>query len=321
MGRRTSCKAVTGGVRSRCRVADDVDAVPALIQVDAVGHDPWPAVQRWVAERDSRRSHRTGSPARASGRRARRDARRTAAHLPFRRGHDGAQPVRAAGRRSVRDVGGPALRAVVGAGGRDRRQGGKRIASRRHTRGSTGFFDWMNSGKLSYMVDFDSRAGCAGVARRGRRRDRVITPGGLDPPRPRADGRPTRATAESGCGSPATAPTVSTPTGWRSATTPRFPGDWSAAAMTPRSSAVTRSPTPDWPGGRGGGRAVVAQGRRRTDRVVDVRRRRYVRRIAATPTKRIAMRLRGCRRQGVGAGCRQRRRRTADHREAVLASC
>ena len=28
---------------------DDVDAVPALLESDTVGDDPWPAVQRWVA--------------------------------------------------------------------------------------------------------------------------------------------------------------------------------------------------------------------------------------------------------------------------------
>ena len=32
---------------------DDVDAVPALLESDAVGDDPWPAVQRWVADRDA----------------------------------------------------------------------------------------------------------------------------------------------------------------------------------------------------------------------------------------------------------------------------
>ncbi|MDQ2637310.1 MAG: CoA transferase, partial [Actinomycetota bacterium] len=32
---------------------DDVDAVPALVSSDAVGDDPWPAVQRWAAENDA----------------------------------------------------------------------------------------------------------------------------------------------------------------------------------------------------------------------------------------------------------------------------
>ena len=110
---------------------DDVDAVPALLQSDAVGRRPWPAVQRWVAERRLRRSHRAGTPARPSGRRARRDAVRTAAHLPLRRGDDSARPIGAPRRRPVRDVGGPALRTVVGAGGRDRRQGRDRSPPRR----------------------------------------------------------------------------------------------------------------------------------------------------------------------------------------------
>ena len=50
---------------------DDVDAVPALLESDAVGDDPWPAVQRWVAGNALRRRHRTGAPARSSGRRPR----------------------------------------------------------------------------------------------------------------------------------------------------------------------------------------------------------------------------------------------------------
>ena len=52
---------------------DDVDAVPALLESDAVGDDPWPAVQRWVAEQCVRRRHRAGAPARSSGRRPRRN--------------------------------------------------------------------------------------------------------------------------------------------------------------------------------------------------------------------------------------------------------
>ena len=32
---------------------DDIDAVPALVQADAIGDDPWPAVERWVAASDS----------------------------------------------------------------------------------------------------------------------------------------------------------------------------------------------------------------------------------------------------------------------------
>jgi hypothetical protein len=32
---------------------DDVDAIPALVQSDAVGVDPWRAVQNWVADHDA----------------------------------------------------------------------------------------------------------------------------------------------------------------------------------------------------------------------------------------------------------------------------
>ena len=50
---------------------DDIDAVPALIQADAVGDDPWPAVQDWFAAHDcaevTERARLLGLPVAALG--------------------------------------------------------------------------------------------------------------------------------------------------------------------------------------------------------------------------------------------------------------
>ena len=43
----------TGGARSRCPRADDVAALPALLEVDAVTGDPWTALSRWAATRSA----------------------------------------------------------------------------------------------------------------------------------------------------------------------------------------------------------------------------------------------------------------------------
>ncbi len=72
---------------------DDIDAVPALIESDAVGDDPWPAVQRWVADNASAdvtaRARLLGLP----GRRPRRNTRRpTADHDAGHRGDVARKP-------------------------------------------------------------------------------------------------------------------------------------------------------------------------------------------------------------------------------------
>ena len=85
-------------------------------------------------------------------------------------------------------------------------------------RGDPRFFDWMNSSKLSYAIDFrddDLRPllEVADVVIEGSR-PAALTRRGLGPEQVRA------APAGSGCASPATAPKGSVPTGSRSATTP-----------------------------------------------------------------------------------------------------
>ena len=124
--------------------------------------------------------------------------------------------------------------------------------------GAPEFFDWMNGGKLSYLADSDEPSGVQALLAAAdvvieSSRPAALTRRGLGPTTvaPR-DGR-------SGYGSPVTAPRGSAPTGWRSATMPRCPVGWSAAATTPRVSAVTPSPPLDGASGGGGGRAIVAQ--------------------------------------------------------------
>jgi hypothetical protein len=134
---------------------DDVDAIPALVQSDAVGDDPWPAVQHWAADRDTAEvtgsARMLGLPVAALG--------ETPAAPPR------IQPLGA--RTSARGL--PGLLVVdlsamwagplcaqllVRAGATvvkvesTNRPDGTRA-------GPPAFFDWMNGGKLSYAADFD----------------------------------------------------------------------------------------------------------------------------------------------------------------------
>lgn len=138
---------------------DDVDAVPALLEVDAVGDDPWPAVQRWVAGNTSAdvtaRARLLGLPVAALG-------------------ETGAAPIRiktlgaaAAPREPTRLLvadlssmwAGPLCGQLLARAGATvikvetpARPDGTRA-------GPPAFFNWMNSGKLSYAIDFDDPSG------------------------------------------------------------------------------------------------------------------------------------------------------------------
>ena len=96
---------------------DDVDAVPALVEADTAGDDPWPAVQQWVADNASAdvaaRARLLGS----AGRRTRRNTRRRTADRDAGRPDRTVWHQRLAGRRPVLDVGGPAVRAAAGRAG------------------------------------------------------------------------------------------------------------------------------------------------------------------------------------------------------------
>jgi CoA-transferase family III len=137
---------------------DDVDAVPALLQCDGVGDDPWPAVLNWAAANDSatvaERARLLGLPVGVLG--------ETTAGTP--RAHP-CGPARSP--RSPTDLfvvdlssmwAGPlcghllarAGATVVKVESRGRPDGARS--------GPPAFFDWMNNEKLSYATDFDDPA-------------------------------------------------------------------------------------------------------------------------------------------------------------------
>jgi hypothetical protein len=137
---------------------DDIEAVPALIESDAVGDDPWPAVQRWVAGNASAdvtgRARLLGLPVAALGETLAAPPRITtlgAAATP----HEPSGIL-------VADLSsmwaGPLcgqLLARTGATVVKVETPGRPDGTRA---GPSAFFDWMNSGKLSYAVDFDGPA-------------------------------------------------------------------------------------------------------------------------------------------------------------------
>lgn len=135
---------------------DDIAAVPALIEVDEVGADPWPQLQRWVSTRAAAaavdRARLLGLPAAVLGE----AAPRPPVTLPH-----GPRAQRS-GRLLVVDMSsmwaGPLCGQLLG--GADatvikaesrRRPDGTRA-------GSAAFYDWMNRGKLSYAIEFDDHA-------------------------------------------------------------------------------------------------------------------------------------------------------------------
>jgi hypothetical protein len=136
---------------------DDVDAVPALIEADA--DDPWPAVERWIAERSSAdvttRARLLGLPVAGLG--------ETAAAPPqISKLGSGAGPHGLSGL-LVADLSsmwaGPLCGQLLA------RAGATVVKVESHARpdgtraGPPAFFDWMNGGKLSYAVDFNDPSG------------------------------------------------------------------------------------------------------------------------------------------------------------------
>lgn len=133
---------------------DDVDAVPALLESDAVGDDPWPAVQTWVAENKSEivtdRGRLLGLPVASLG--------ETAAAPTAIRALGTATAPRRLSRLLVADLSsmwaGPLCGQLLARAGATvvkvespARPDGTRT-------GPPEFFDWMNAGKLSYSTDF-----------------------------------------------------------------------------------------------------------------------------------------------------------------------
>ncbi len=135
--------------------ADDVDAIPALVEIDTLPDDPWSAMADWAAQRSAvavtERARLLDIPAASLG--------ETGAAPPL---------VRAAGIRSApRAVSGAIVADLssMWAGplcGRLLAQAGAvviKVESRRRPDGTRlgpkPFFDWVNAEKLSYVVDFE----------------------------------------------------------------------------------------------------------------------------------------------------------------------
>ena len=133
---------------------DDVDAIPALLQSDAVV-DSWQAVQDWIADRDAAevtdRARLLGLPVAALG--------ETSSAPPQTRRLGSATAPRDLSGLLVADLSamwaGPLCGQLLARAGATvvkvestNRPDGTRA-------GPSTFFDWMNSGKLSYAADFD----------------------------------------------------------------------------------------------------------------------------------------------------------------------
>ena len=176
-----------GGPDGWCALAlarpDDIAAVPALLESDDVGPDPWPAVRRWVAETGvgpmAHRARLLGLPVGVLG--------ETAAAEPRIRRTGVPAPPSALGELLVADLSsmwaGPLCTRLLARAGAtvvkvesSARPDGTRA-------GPPAFFDWINSGKLCYRFDLDRPDGLrkllaaadvvvessrpAGLARRG----------------------------------------------------------------------------------------------------------------------------------------------------------
>ena len=134
---------------------DDVAAVPALVEADAVPDDPWPTVVDWAARNSSAkvvdRAALLDLPVARLGETSAEAPRVTAAGSP-------AQPRPVAGL-LVADLSsmwaGPLCGQILSAAGATVvkvESPGRPDGTRS---GNNAFYDWVNHGKLSYAVDFD----------------------------------------------------------------------------------------------------------------------------------------------------------------------
>lgn len=139
--------------------SDDVAAVPALLESDAVDDDPWPAVQQWVADHDTDavtdRARLLGLPVAALD--------ETPAAPPRIRSMGTDTAPRDPAGLLVADLSsmwaGPLCGQLLARAGATvvkvetpARPDGTRS-------GPSAFFDWMNNQKLSYAADFDNPTG------------------------------------------------------------------------------------------------------------------------------------------------------------------
>ncbi len=137
---------------------DDVDAVPALIETEAVGDDPWPALETWTAERYSadvtERARLLGLPVAALG--------ETPAAPPRIVRCGAATTGRGLTGLLVADLSvmwaGPLCGQLLARAGATVVKVESRSRPDGTRAGPSAFFDWMNGGKLSYTVDFSDPA-------------------------------------------------------------------------------------------------------------------------------------------------------------------
>ncbi len=142
---------------------DDIDTVPALLHTDTVADDPWPAVECWAATTDTAditdRGRLLGLPVAALGETVAAPAEmRTIGSATTRRTLDGLL---------VADLSamwaGPLCGQLLAWAGATV----VKVESTARPDGARGgppaFFDWMNSGKLSYVTDFDEPAALRGL--------------------------------------------------------------------------------------------------------------------------------------------------------------
>jgi crotonobetainyl-CoA:carnitine CoA-transferase CaiB-like acyl-CoA transferase len=131
---------------------DDIDAVPPLLECDELADDPWPAVQQWAAGNAcadiTARARLLGLPVAALG-----ETRAAAPRITRIAGTSRPSTLLVADLSSM--WAGPLCGQLLARTGATvvkveslARPDGTRA-------GAPTFFDWMNSGKLSYAVDFD----------------------------------------------------------------------------------------------------------------------------------------------------------------------
>ena len=134
---------------------DDVDAVPALVEADTAGDDPWPAVQEWVADNAcvdvAARARLLGLPVAALGETpaaAPRIATLGAPTTP-----SGISGLLVADLSSM--WAGPLCGRLLAKVGATVVKVETRARPDGTRAGPQAFFDWMNTGKLAYAIDFD----------------------------------------------------------------------------------------------------------------------------------------------------------------------
>lgn len=134
---------------------DDIDTVPALLAADAIGDDPWRPVRQWVAGTTSAdvtaRARLLGLPVAALG--------ETPAAPPRITEMGASTAPRDLGGLLVADLSsmwaGPLCGQLLAQAGATVVKVETRARPDGTRAGSSAFFDWLNSGKLSYTVDFD----------------------------------------------------------------------------------------------------------------------------------------------------------------------